>query len=241
MSTRPSPATIGIAAAAIAVLSAGVAYSLYLIPAVKGLGSKVKLPMFHGASTWVDLMLFILMGIVAVLYLVTRKDSVYAWEVGLRSVAAPLWVINSVLGLIAALSTWDFTGSLQSPLTVVMQDPRLVAQMVLLVGVAILILLHWLVLEKRTHKAIADIVFVIFGVVLLSDIFLDPAKRALHPDSPVLNSGVEIQAPFFGIVAGLLAISLILAWLISRYVGPESDRSSSQTDAAPVSKDNASA
>ena len=117
----------------------------------------------------------------------------YAWEVGLRSVAAPLWVLNSVLGLIAALNTWDFTGSLQSPLSAVMQDPRLVAQMVLLVGVAILILLHWLVLEKRVHKAIADIVFVVFGVVLLSDIFLDPAKRALHPDSPVLNSGSRDQ------------------------------------------------
>jgi hypothetical protein len=221
MNTKPSSVTVGIVIAAVAVLSALVAYLLYTIPAVKGLGDKVKLPLFHGASTWVDLMLFVFMGIAAVAYLATRRDSVYAWEVGLRAIAAPLWLINSVLGLIAALNTWDFTGSKESPFSAVMQDPRLVAQMLILLGVAMLLLLDWLVLEKRSHKAIADIIFVIFGVVLLSDIFLDPAKRALHPDSPVLNSGFEIKGPFFGIVLSILAITLLLSWLVSRYVRPE--------------------
>ena len=221
MNTKPSSVTVGVVAAAVVVLSAVVAYLLYTIPAVKGLGDKVKLPLFHGASTWVDLMLFVLMGIVAVAYLATRRDGVYAWEVGLRSIAAPLWLLNSVLGLMAALNTWDFTGSKESPLSSVMQDPRLVAQMIILLCVAILLLLDWLVLEKRTHKAIADVIFVAIGVVLLSDIFLDPAKRALHPDSPVLNSGFEIKGPFFGIVLSVLAITLLLSWLVSRYIGPQ--------------------
>jgi hypothetical protein len=221
MNTKPSSTTIGIVAGGVVALTAVVAYLLYSIPAVKGLGDKVKLPLFHGASTWVDLMLFVFMGIAAIVYLITRRDSVYAWEVGLRAIAAPLWLVNSVLGLIAALNTWDFTGSKESPLSAVMQDPRLVAQMIILLCVAILLLLVWLVLEKRTHKAIADIIFVAIGVVLLSDIFLDPAKRALHPDSPVLNSGLEIKGPFFGIVLAILGITLLLAWLVSRYIGPE--------------------
>jgi hypothetical protein len=221
MKPKPSSTTIGIVVAGVAALSALVAYLLYTIPAVKGLGDKVKLPLFHGASTWVDLMLFVFMGIAAIAYLVTRRDSVYAWEVGLRSVAAPLWLVNSVLGLLAALNTWDFTGSKESPISAVMQDPRLVAQMIILLCVAILLLLVWLVLEKRAHKAIADIIFVAIGVALLSNIFLDPAKRALHPDSPVLNSGFEIKGPFFGIVLSILGITLLLSWLVSRYVGPE--------------------
>ena len=220
MSTKPSPTTVGIVIAAVAVLTAAVGYFLHTIPAVRGLGNRVKLPLFHGASTWVDLMLFVLMGIAAIAYLATRRDSVYAWEVGLRSIAAPLWLLNSVLGLIAALNTWDFSASKESPLSSVMQDPRLVAQMLLLLGVTMLLLLDWLVLEKRSHKAIADIAFVAVGVALLSDIFLDPAKRALHPDSPVLNSGFDIKGPFFGIVASVLAITLLLSWLVSRYVTP---------------------
>ena len=40
------------------------------------------------------------------------------------------------------------------------------------------------VLERRVHKAMADLAFTVVAAVLLSDIFLDPAKRALHPDSP---------------------------------------------------------
>ena len=221
MSAKPSGTTVGIVAAAVVALAASVAYFLSAIPAVKGLGDKIKLPMFHGASTWVDLMLFVLMGIAAIVYLITRRDGVYAWEVGLRAIAAPLWMINSVLGLIAALNTWDFSASKESPLSSVMQDPRLVAQMLLLLGVAMLLLLDWLVLEKRWHKAVADIAFVAAGMLLLGNIFLDPAKRALHPDSPVLNSGLEIKGPFFGIVICLLGMTLLLSWLVSRYVSPE--------------------
>jgi hypothetical protein len=227
MKPKPSSTAIGIVVAGVIALSALVAYLLYSIPAVKGLGDKVKLPLFHGASTWVDLMLFVFMGLAAIVYLITRRDSVYAWEVGLRTIAAPLWLLNSILGLLAALNTWDFTGSKESPLTSVMQDPRLVAQMIILLCVMILLLLVWLVLEKRWHKAIADIVFVAIGVALLSDIFLDPAKRALHPDSPVLNSGFEIKGPFFGIVLSILGITLLLSWLVSRFVGPESGPSES--------------
>jgi hypothetical protein len=221
MKPKPSSTTVGIVIAGVVALSVLVAYLLYSIPEVIGLGDKVKLPLFHGASTWVDLMLFVFMGVAAIVYLITRRDSVYAWEVGLRAIAAPLWLLNSVLGLVAALNTWDFTGSKESPLSSVMQDPRLVAQMIILLCVAILLLLVWLVLEKRTHKAIADLIFVAIGVALLSDIFLDPAKRALHPDSPVLNSGLEIKGPFFGIVLGILGITMLLSWLVSRYVGPE--------------------
>jgi hypothetical protein len=217
--------------AAVIALSGLIAYFLITIPAVKGLGSKVKLPLFHGASTWVDLLLFTLMGVTALLYIVGgRKDGVYAWAVGFRAIAAPLWLINSVLGFVAALNTWDFTGSKESPLVSIRQDPRLMAQVILLLAVGILLLLDWLVLEKRLYKAIADVVFVGVMWALLGNVFLDPAKRALHPDSPVLNSGWEIKGPFFGIVVSILAIALILVWLVSRYVAP--DRQADVSDAS---------
>jgi len=219
--TSLSKTALATAFGAIGVLAITVAVLIASIPAVKGLGDKVKLPLFHGGSTWVDLMLFAAMGVLAVVYLIGRKDSVYAWEVGFRAVAAPLWVLNTVLGLLAALSTWDFTGSKESPLMAVRQDPRLSAQFVLLLGIAMLLLLDWIVLERRVHKATADLTFTVIATVLLSDIFLDPAKRALHPDSPVLNSGWVIKGPFFGMVLAVLGIAVILVWVIQSYVGPE--------------------
>ncbi len=218
MHSSLSKKTITGAFAAIGVLTVVVLVLLYRIPAVVGIGNRVKLPLFHGGSTWVDLMLFTLMGVAALIYLVRPSDRVYAWEVGFRAVAAPLWAINSVLGFIAALSTWDFSGSKESPLVIIPQDPRLSAQIVLLLGVVIVIALDWLVFERRRNKALADLLFVVLMWVLLANVFLDPVKRALHPDSPVLNSGWEIRGPFFGIVAAIFAITLILSWLISRTV-----------------------
>jgi hypothetical protein len=191
---------------------------LMSVPKVAVLGDRVKLPLFHGGSTWVDLMLFFLMGIAGLTYLVTKNDAVYRWEAGFRTLAAPLWVLNAVLGYIAARSTWDFSASKQSPMTVALQDPRLVAQLLLVAGVAVMILADWLVLEKRVHKAIVDVVFTVFMTVVMADIFLDPVKSALHPDSPVLNSGWDIKAPFFAMVAAIFALALVLSWLASSFV-----------------------
>lgn len=222
---RPTRGQFVFAASAVVVLGALIAVLLAKIPPVVGLGDKVKLPIYHGASTWVDLVLFTLMALVAIAFVVTRRDRLYAWEVGLRSIAAPLWLINSVLGFIAALSTWDFTGTKESPFVLVQQDPRLMAQGVLLLGVGVLVVLHWLVLDKRSHKAIADVGFVVVMWAMLANIFLDPAKRALHPDSPVLHSGWEIKGPFFGILLAIFLMGIVLAWVVSLYVGPEAAES----------------
>jgi hypothetical protein len=221
MSKKPSRNVVVGAVVAMVALALVVLVLVLRLPAVVGLGSRVKLPIFHGASTWVDLMLFLLLGIAAIVYIVRRTDASYAWVVGLRSVALPLWAVNSVMGFIAAMSAWDFTGSKQSPLVVARQDPRLTAQLVILLAAGIVLLLDWLVHEKRLYKAITDLAFVVLAGYLLSDIFLDPAKRALHPDSPVLNSGWDIKLPFFGIVGAWFACMLIGAWLIRGFVGPD--------------------
>jgi len=221
MSSSLSKRSLALGAVAVAALAVLIGWLLMSIPPVVGLGDKVKLPLLHGGSTWVDLILFTLMGVMGVVYLFTRSDRVYAWEAGFRLVAAPLWVVNSVLGYIAARSTWDFSGSKSSELAILGADPRLRAQFLLLFGIAIVILLDWLVLESRVHKAIADVAFTAAMLVLMSDLFLDPVKRAMHPDSPVMNSGWDIKGPFFGMVVAIFGITLVLTWMASSLVGPE--------------------
>ncbi|MDR3685922.1 MAG: hypothetical protein P4L93_03035 [Coriobacteriia bacterium] len=207
-------------AAVVAVLVVVVGVLVMSIPPVVGLGNKVKLPLLHGGSTWVNLMIFTLMGVFGLVYVFTRNERLYAWEVGFRAVAAPLWLVNSVLGFIAASSTWDFSGSKTSELVIIGADPRLRAQILLLFGVAVLLLLDWLVLENRLYKAVADVVFTAAMIVLMSDLFLDPVKRAMHPDSPVLNSGWDIKAPFFGMVVAIFGVMLVLSWLAASTVRP---------------------
>ena len=84
-----------------------------------------------------------------------------------------------------------------------------------------LLLADWLILDTRRQKAIADIVFVVVMWASLANVFLDPVKRALHPDSPVMNSGWEIKGPFFGMVIAIFLATMVLAWLASQLVRPE--------------------
>jgi len=186
-----------------------------LIPPVEGLGDKVRLPMFHGGSTWVNMAAFTLMGLCALGYLITSRRGFYRWAAGFRYVAAPLWLINTALGVIAAMRTWDFTGSTQSPLVVIQADPRLMTQFILLIALAALLLIDH-ILESDKLRALGDVLFaLLMWVLLYVRVFANAEARALHPDNPVLNSALDIQAPFFGIVGCLFAAACLFAWLIA--------------------------
>ncbi|MDP2233942.1 MAG: hypothetical protein Q8K89_09915 [Actinomycetota bacterium] len=203
-----------------AVLMSGVGFVIVailltnLIPPVEGLGSKVRLPMFHGGSTWVNIAAFTFMGMFALGYLLWDKRDLYRWGAGFRYVAAPLWLSNTILGVVAAIGTWDFTGSKQSPFVVIQGDPRLMTQFILLISLAALLLIDRIV-ESDHLRAFGDVVFaVLMWVLLYLRVFANAEARALHPDNPVLNSAIDIQAPFFGIVGSLMVAACLFAWLI---------------------------
>jgi len=183
------------------------------IPAVKGLGDKVRLPIFHGGSTWVNLALFTVLGLFALAYLLRGREDLYRWTVGFRWVAAPLWLVNTVLGLVAALQTWDLSGSQDSTFSVVRADPRLMVQFQLVVLIAVLVIVDRM-FESRKIKAFFDLAYVSVLWGLMYSVLASPEARALHPDNPVLNSGSEIQAPFFGIVGSLFLAAVLIAWLV---------------------------
>lgn len=196
-------------------LVAALAFTLSF-PAVEGLGSKVRLPVFHGALTWVNLGGFALLGVAAIAFLATR-GRFYAAVEALRWVSIGAWLTGSALGFAAAIGTWDFTGSQSSPLEVAMADPRMIAQFwIVLLGMGVLALP--LVFDDRRWLAIGDAGFVAVAWAVLLNAVLGPG-RALHPDSPVLNSDeIFIKLMFFGIVGGLaLAFAGIVWWIARRH------------------------
>lgn len=198
-------------------LVAAVAFTM-AFPEVEGLGGRVRLPVFHGAMTWVNLVGFALLGVAAATFLVTRRDRLYPWVESLRWVAISTWLIGSGLGFTAAVRTWDFTGSQSSPLEVAMGDPRMIAQFwIVLLGLAVFALA--LIIEDRRWLAAADVAYVAVAWAVLLRAVLGPG-RALHPDSPVLNSEeIFIKLMFFGIVGGLaLAFAGATWWLAARRV-----------------------
>ena len=205
-------------AAAAALTGAVVLASQF--PAVEGLGTKVRLPVFHGALTWANLVTFGLMAIAAIVFLATRRAGVYRYEAGLRWVSVPMWLVGSAMGLWAALGTWDLTGSKASAMTVVGADPRLMAQFWTLIAGAVLLMLP-LFVDRAVWIAAGDIAFTAIMSALMLRATLGPG-RSLHPDSPVLNSSeIKIKLIFFGMFGLLLLAALLAAWGASLFAkGP---------------------
>lgn len=221
MGSKVSSTVLWIASAASLALAVVLAS---LFPAVEGLGTKVRLPVFHGALTWANLTTFTLMALAAAIYLGNRRDSVYRIETGIRWVSVPMWFVGSALGLWAALNTWDLSGSQSSVTSVVMSDPRLMAQFSVLI-LALLLLAIPLVVDGRRLYARADLVFTGLMWFLLLRAILGPG-RALHPDSPVMNSPeLKIKLLFVGIYASLTVAALLAAWALSRLVKPAQEQS----------------
>lgn len=201
---------------AVALLVAGVVGSLAIAmtyPAVEGLGTKVRLPIFHGALTWVILVSFSAMALAAVVSLIARSTAWYRWEEALRWVAVPMWAVGSVLGLLSAFQTWDFTGSKSSPLTEASADAKLMATFWILIA-ALAVIAVGLIMADRLILSLLDIAFVAFMWVAI----LRADEQGLHPDNPVMNSGeLRIKLLFF-MMAGLLAVATgASVWLIQRW------------------------
>lgn len=201
---------------ALILLVAGLAGSLAIAltyPAVEGLGTRVRLPIFHGAMTWVILITFSLMALAALASLVLRSTAWYRWEEALRWVGVPMWVIGSGLGLLSAFQTWDFTGSKSSPLVEAGADAKLMATFWILLA-ALAVIAMGFIINDRFLLSVIDIGFVVFmwGAILRAD------EQGLHPDNPVMNSSeLRIKLLFFA-MAGLLGVATAaLVWLVRRW------------------------
>ncbi|MCL2503327.1 MAG: hypothetical protein FWE94_01755, partial [Coriobacteriia bacterium] len=200
----------------VAFAGTGLAVAVLLalsFPPVAGLGTRVRMPVFHGALTWVNIAVFAALGVTALVALIRRSveagsvekpglANVLRYEAALRKASVAMWVVGTVLGLLAALKTWDFSASESSPMDAVLADPRLMAQFwILLAGLALLAV--GLITDNSTWRSACDLAFVGMVMVLLARALLG-SGRALHPDSPVLNSPEpRIKALFFGMVAAL--------------------------------------
>ncbi|MDA3935866.1 MAG: hypothetical protein PF636_03240 [Actinomycetota bacterium] len=188
--------------AVIAFVGVVVAVLVFSLPPDVQLGTTLRLVIYHGAQTWVNMAIFTFAALAAVTYLISRNATAYKWATGFRYVAVPLWILNTALGLVSSKVAW---GSIN------MEEPRLQATFYLLLGAGLLLAVDF-GFDKPLLTALADVAmagalwFLILG-----------AQNFVHPDSPVMNSGWEIKGPFFGIVGGIMVMALLASWLVATH------------------------
>lgn len=190
------------------MLLSGVAVAVFVsvaailsTPPDEKLGTMVRFVMFHGASTWVNMGTFTLAGVFSLLFLFGVKGA-HSWGEALRWVSLPLWIINSILGLLSMQLIWG--GILWS-------EPRLAMTFGILGG-ALAIFAAQMLLDSPKVPAALDAVLAttLWGLVL----FL---PNLFHPDSPVFQSGNwAFIGGFLGMVAGIALATVCLTILMAK-------------------------
>jgi hypothetical protein len=188
----------GVFGAAIVACAVLVAVTPYY-PPPEQLGHWLKLVLFHGASTWVNLATFTLAGILAVAYLATRRPGVYAYTAATRYVSFSLWIFNTALGMASAWLTWG---------SGFMGEPRLRWSFVILLALAVAMAFDILADKPVLHASIdIAIALGVWAFVLFT-------PREIHPQSPVMASGWDVKGVFAGMVLmwGAAMVVAIRLW-----------------------------
>ena len=168
-------------------------------PAEQMLGQYLKLVLFHGASTWVNLVTFTAAGALAIAYLVNGRPGTYAYTAAARYVSFGLWIFNTALGMLSARLTWG---------DAFIREPRLQASFWILAALGIAIAVDIMVDKPKLHSAL-DI-----GIMVAVWAFVLVTPKDIHPNSPVMASGWDIKGLFAGMFLtwGIAVFTFIRIW-----------------------------
>ena len=169
----------------IAVSLVACAAFVFFTPVEAMLGQYLKLVLFHGASTWVNLITFTAAGALAVAFLVNHRPGTYAYSASARYISFGLWIFNTALGMLSARLTWG---------DAFIREPRLQASFWILLLLGLAIAIDIMMDKPRLHSAFDILIMVAVWV------FVFATPKDIHPNSPVLASGWEIKGLFAGMV-----------------------------------------
>jgi hypothetical protein len=185
-----------------AVVCAAVALN---IPEDAKLGAMVRFVMFHGASTWVNMLTFTLAGVFSAAFIAGVKG-LGRWGEAFRWISLPMWAVNTVLGILSMEWLWG---------DILWTEPRLWMTFGLLAGSLIVLGVQLVVDHPKVPAALDGIIAVTLWVLVL---FL---PNLFHPDSPVFSSGnMGFIFGFFGMVEHLAIAVTAIAVLIARRAHP---------------------
>jgi hypothetical protein len=197
-------------------MAAGIGASLvaaFLAPQDVELGAWVRLTIWHGMLKWACIIGIFAMGLVALLYLVTKRERLYDWARALQVALLPLWVLAVFIGVMAAKLVWGSFNLAERRMTMSLGYTIVAA-------VALMLSLFW---DNRRVGSAGQIVSALAMAVGLWWISL-PDSLDVHPASAVMSSdNVGFKIAAFGMVAGCLVWVFATAVPVRRWLQRSQD------------------
>lgn len=179
----------------------GCVIAILSIPPDARLGTMVRFVMFHGAATWVNMGTFTLAGLFGVAFIFGAKGA-QRWNEAFRWFSLPLWVVNTVLGIVSMKVLWG---------GILWDEPRLLMTFGILAASVITLALQLIFDHPKVPAALDALLAgtLWYLVLVLPNLF--------HPDSPVFSSGdPAFINGFFGMVGMIAIVALAVVTLIAR-------------------------
>jgi hypothetical protein len=183
------------------------------LPTDRRLGEITRLVFFHGAFVWTAILLSLLGGVLAVMYLARgggarergSQERNLSWVLSLSTVA---WVIVFGLSFPVMLLSWG---------GILWTEGRLVMAML----VVSLYLIVWAVAFMWEKTVVAALGLLVSALAVVGMVLLVPAR--FHPDNPVFGSGdPRFIGGFLLILGGMVLVATaLLAWRWRRSPVPD--------------------
>lgn len=179
----------------------GLGIALWLTPPEQTLGNVIKVIFLHGALVRVGLLTFAAAGILSLIYLFTRKPSLYTWAMAAQEGSVILWIVYALTSMISTRLSWGEW--------IAWEEPRVRASFhVLWFSIACLLLVLWM--GNRTFAAFANLLVTVVAWTLIRG-----ASIIRHPFDPIGTSGSSTyQMLYWVMVVALVVLAGVLVrWL----------------------------
>lgn len=198
--------------AAIAVLL------LWLIPEEQTLDWVIRLVFLHGALVQAALILFGVAGILAAIFLATRRAVIFGWLLALQQASVMMWIFYVVSSMVVTYLSWGEW--------IAWSEPRVQASFHVLWFSVVSLLLAWWV-GSQTFTALVNLV--VAGVAWY---LVKGATIFRHPFNPVGESG---SALYQWLLPALALVVLLFGIELTRQLHAVGQRRASTGKLQPVS------
>jgi hypothetical protein len=201
---------MGFAAAGFPALLAASVLLSALAPADVTLGAWVKLVYWHGMYTWACIVLFSIGSLLAVWYLISKRQTLADLAKAILFLAVPLWVVDVVVGALAAKLIWNSYN---------LSEARMVISLVYLMVVAVAVIAALWFDKPVVTSSLSILSTAVLWAGLWWITYGAGARDSVHPASPIAASdsiAIKVFAALiflFALGGVLLAVVPVYEWL----------------------------
>jgi hypothetical protein len=171
-------------------------------PIERTLGENARLVYLHGAWVWTAMVIFLVAGVVGLVGLVSRRESLHAWSRAFGRTALLLWIAFLPQSLYLMQANWS---------GIFLDEPRF--RIPLNLAVVGLLLQVGISFFPAKYTSLSNILFA--GVLFWT---MGGIQTVLHPEGPIQSSSsVSIQVYFIVLLVLMIALAIQIAYAWRRW------------------------